>query len=784
MAKTQKTAKKTLNKIESIKKRDGSLTEFSLEKIVNAVWKGMKETGEGSEADALKVAKAVKMELDKLCADDIQKCIPTVEQIQDIVEKQLILHQFAATSKAYILYREKRAELRRLRGDVPREVREKVNESKKYFRNQLSEFVYYTTYSKWLPEKNRREAWVETIARYVDFMRENLGDKLTKKEYDEIQEYMLSMKALGSMRLLWGAGKAARATNVCAYNCSFIAPKEWQDFAEIMYVLMCGSGLGFSVERQNVELLPIIKRQTGEKLKTHVVGDSKEGWADAFVVGLKTWSEGKDIDFDFSQVRPQGARLATMGGRSSGPDPLRNLIDFARVRLLSRQGRRLTTLDVHDMCCKIGEIVVMGGVRRSALISLSELDDQEMKEAKNGQFYLSHPERMMANNSVVYNEKPTMNQFLDEWFNLVKAQSGERGIFNRGGLEKQLPARRWETFKKDLYDSGLNPCGEIVLKSKQFCNLSEVVARPDDTEKTLLDKVRVATILGTYQSSLTYFPYLSKEWRKNCEEERLLGVSVTGHWDAPALRNPKMLEKMRDLSIEVNKKYAKRFGVNPSRAITCVKPSGNGSQLFDSASGCHPRHSKYYIRRVRIENHNPLYLMLKDSGLKMYPEVGQSESTATTFVVEFPVKAPDGAIVKSDITALDHLEYWKMVKEHYTEHNPSVTVSVGDDEWLKVGNWVYENWDIIGGLSFLPKSDHVYKLAPYEEITKDRYELMAKSFPNIDFSKIVLYEYDDHTTGSKELACSAGKCEVDFTPTEVVTTSPAKVVSHKKKGKK
>ncbi|HPI24450.1 MAG TPA: ribonucleoside-triphosphate reductase [Candidatus Paceibacterota bacterium] len=602
---------------------------------------------------------------------------------------------------------------------------------------------------------------METVDRYVNFMRDNLGGKLTKKEYDEIRHNMLSMRAMGSMRLLWAAGKAAAATHVCAYNCSYIAPTDWRDFGEIMYVLMCGTGCGYSVEHQNVEQLPIIQRQTGEKLKTHVIKDSKEGWADAFVLGLRTWAAGKDIAFDYSEIRPQGARLKTMGGRASGPEPLRNLIDFSRAKMLTRQGRRLTTLDVHDIICKTGEVVVMGGVRRSALISLSDLDDQEMKEAKNGQFYISHPERMMANNSVVYNEKPTIAEFLDEWLNLIKAQSGERGTFNRGSLEKQLPARRWPIFKKDAQYSGLNPCGEIVLKSKQFCNLSEVVARREDTLADLADKVRVATILGTYQSTLTKFGYLSPEWRKNCEEERLLGVSITGQWDCPALRNPEAMKKLQKVAVETNKKYAKRFGIAQSTAVTCVKPSGNGSQLFDSSSGCHPRHAKYYIRRVRIERHNPIFLMLKDMGVPYHPEVGQTDANANTYVLEFPVKAPEGAVVKKDITAMDQLEYWKMLKENYTEHNPSVTVSVGEDEWLRVGNWLYENWDLVGGLSFLPRNDYVYKLAPYEEITKERYEMMAKDFPEIDFSKIVLYEYDDVTTGSKELACAGGTCEID-----------------------
>ncbi|HNZ55442.1 MAG TPA: ATP cone domain-containing protein [Candidatus Paceibacterota bacterium] len=768
MAKNIKTAQKTskkigtkVSKVTEVKKRDGTVVPFDESKITNAVLKAMKAVAEGGEKEATKVAAAVTTLISNTKKEQGKDYLPTVEEIQDLVEKELILQKYSSTAKAYILYREKRAEIRKQKGEVPREVKNLVTESKKYFRNQLSEFVYYTTYSRWIPEKGRRETWMETVDRYVNFMRDNLGGKLTKKEYDEIRHNMLSMRAMGSMRLLWAAGKAAAATHVCAYNCSYIAPTDWRDFGEIMYVLMCGTGCGYSVEHQNVEQLPIIQRQTGEKLKTHVIKDSKEGWADAFVLGLRTWAAGKDIAFDYSEIRPQGARLKTMGGRASGPEPLRNLIDFSRAKMLTRQGRRLTTLDVHDIICKTGEVVVMGGVRRSALISLSDLDDQEMKEAKNGQFYISHPERMMANNSVVYNEKPTIAEFLDEWLNLIKAQSGERGTFNRGSLEKQLPARRWPIFKKDAQYSGLNPCGEIVLKSKQFCNLSEVVARREDTLADLADKVRVATILGTYQSTLTKFGYLSPEWRKNCEEERLLGVSITGQWDCPALRNPEAMKKLQKVAVETNKKYAKRFGIAQSTAVTCVKPSGNGSQLFDSSSGCHPRHAKYYIRRVRIERHNPIFLMLKDMGVPYHPEVGQTDANANTYVLEFPVKAPEGAVVKKDITAMDQLEYWKMLKENYTEHNPSVTVSVGEDEWLRVGNWLYENWDLVGGLSFLPRNDYVYKLAPYEEITKERYEMMAKDFPEIDFSKIVLYEYDDVTTGSKELACAGGTCEID-----------------------
>ncbi|OHA88653.1 MAG: ribonucleoside-triphosphate reductase [Candidatus Zambryskibacteria bacterium RIFCSPHIGHO2_01_FULL_43_27] len=759
---------KRLN-INNIIKRDGSIVPFNMEKISIAVEKAMKAAGEYEERAPTKVAQAV---TDKLTAQKKENKLftPSVEGVQDLVEAELMLQKYPATAKAYILYRQNHAKMRKESQKVSSELIALEIESKKYFRNQLSEFVFYSTYSRWLEEKRRRETWMESIDRYISFMKENLGKKLTLAEYSEIREYMLEMKAMGSMRLLWSAGAPARASNVCVYNCSFIAPASWQDFAEIMYISMCGTGVGFSVERQTVECLPIIKRQTGKKKPVYLIGDSKEGWGDALALGMNTWAEGSDIEFDYSAVRPRGARLKTMGGRASGPDPLRNLLDFTRERMLLRQGRHLTTLDVHDIVCKIGEIVVAGGVRRSALISISDLDDMEMREAKNGQFYFSNPQRSMANNSAVYNEKPTMEQFLDEWINLAKSGSGERGIFNRGSLKRQLPARRWKIFEEGFWTSGTNPCGEIILKSKQFCNLSEVVVRPEDTEETLMEKIRIATILGTYQASLTKFPYLSPEWRRNCEDEALLGVSMTGQWDNKIVRDKQTQRRLKEVAIDTNRKYAKRFGINPSTCITCVKPSGNGSQLFDSASGMHPRHSPYYIRRVRIEGHNPLKRLLEDEGVPCVPEVGQTKESATTWVLEFPVKAPKDAIVKDDLTAHDQLEYWKVLKENYCEHNPSVTISVEPHEWLSVGNWVYQNWDIVGGLSFLPKSDHVYRLAPYEKITEERYLELMSRFPKIDFSKLVLYEEDDKTTGSKEYACVGGLCEIDVsTPAESKT---------------
>ncbi len=641
------------------------------------------------------------------------------------------------------------------------DLRSLVEESKKYFRSPLGEFVYYRTYARWIDEEGRRETWIETVDRYMSFMRENLGNKLTPQEYAEVRTMILTQSVVPSMRLLQFAGPAARRTNVCAYNCSFIAPTCLEDFAEIMYVSMCGTGVGFSVESKYIQKLPIIKQQTGEKCSTHVIDDSKEGWCQALVVGLKTWFDGKDISFDYSQLRPAGARLKTMGGKSSGPEPLRELLTFVRSKILSKQGQHLSTLDAHDIICKIGEIVVSGGVRRSALISLSDLHDYDLRDAKKGQFYYAEPQRCLANNSAVYERKPTVAEFLDEWVALVKSGSGERGIFNRGGLKKTLPARRVEFLGDDIESLGTNPCGEILLKSKQFCNLSEVIARQEDDEASLLKKIKYATILGTYQSTLSYFPrFLSKEWKENCESERLLGVSITGQWDCPAVRNPDTLRKLKEYSIEVNKEYAEQFGINQSTCITCVKPSGTVSKVFDTASGLHARHAQYYIQRIRISATDSLFAMLRDQGVPYHPEVGQSIDSATTYVLEFPVKSPDGAMLSENLSALDQLEYWKMVKENYTEHNPSVTISVGEDEWLSVAHWLYQNWDIIGGLSFLPRSNHVYKLAPYEEINEARYHELAKKLEHIDFSRIISYEINDETEVKNELACFAGACDI------------------------
>ena len=745
----------------NIQKRDGRVVSFEFEKVVTATFKAMTASNEGSHDEAVLVAHKVGGEMVRI-AKTYKNFLPTVEGCQDEVERQLILSDYVATAKAYILYRAERAKIRKEQGEVPAHVKKLAEESAQYFKNNpLGEFVYLRTYARWVESEQRRETWIETVDRYVNFMKKNLGDKLTTREYNEVREAILKQEVMPSMRAMQFAGAPAEKCNTCFYNCSFTAPVKIEDFAEIMYLSMQGCGVGYSVESENIQQLPQIEKQVPGKMATHVVADTKEGWCDALTLGLKTWYGGKDVSFDFSQIRPAGARLKTMGGKASGPEPLRSLLDFARERILKRQGRRLRNIDAHDIICKIGECVVAGGVRRSAMISLSDLDDEALRDAKKGQFYFTEGQRMLANNSAVYLLKPDTQTFLDEWTALVKSGSGERGIFNRGGLAQTLPERRLKQWKDGIYPSfGTNPCGEIILQSKQFCNLSEVVARADDTEETLLKKVRVAAMLGTYQSALTYFPYLSREWKKNCETERLLGVSITGQWDCPLVRDPKMLEKMKAVAIETNKKFAKRLSVPASTCITCVKPSGTVSQTVDCASGMHPRHAPYYIRRIRISATDALFKMLKDQGVPYFPEVGQTLENATTFVLEFPVKAPEGAICKDDVSALDQLEHWKIVKKHYTEHNPSVTISIGDDEWIKVANWIYENWDLVGGLSFLPRSNHVYQLAPYEAITKERYEELKKHTENLDFSKIVTYETVDETEVKNELACVAGVCDI------------------------
>ena len=754
----QNKAAKRKELLTAVRKRDNRLVPFELGKIVSAVTKALEETGEGSFDEAAVVAHDVATKLRTVAKKQVGY-VPDVESIQDEVERQLMRAGYMVTAKAFILYRDEHARMRQMESSVPSEVREKVTESGKYFASTYQEFIFYQFYARWRDDLGRRETWVEAIDRFMDYMRERLGSSLKESEYNEVREAIINREICPSMRLLWSAGDACRATNVCAYNCAYIAPTNWRDLSEIMYVSMCGAGCGFTVEPENVEQFPQIKKQTGKTKSAIVVEDSKEGWCEAYTKACELWSGGYDVEIDYSRLRPAGARLTTMGGRSSGPAPLRDLMEFTRGKMLSRQGRRLSTLDLHDIICQIGLIVVAGGVRRSALISLSSLDDQAMRDSKKGTFWNTEGQRSMANNSAVYEVKPTAAEFLEEWTSLVTSGTGERGIFNRGGLEKQVPSRRWAEIK-DISQIGVNPCGEIYLRPKQFCNLTSIVVRPGDDMENLKRKMRLATLVGTYQATLLDFGYLDQAWRDNCEAEQLLGVSITGYYDNEIVRNDDNLDALRAEAIKANKVYAKKLGANESKAITCVKPHGNSGQLLGVGSGMHPWFAKPYIRRVRISVNDPLLKLAKDQGVPMFPEVGYSTATATTMVLEFPVKAPECAIVAKDVSALTMLEEWKRLKTHFTEHNPSVTIYASDNEWLGIANFVYENWDIVGGLSFLPRNDHVYQLAPYEEISEAEYEKRAAALGTLDFSKLVIYEQNDQTTGAKELACAGGVCEI------------------------
>lgn len=1125
--------------MKTIIKRNGDSVPFQKNKIRSAVRKAFQASKESCdiERDSELISTSV---VERLISEG--RNTATVEQVQNYVEEALMKHQFFDTARRYILYRAERAQIRqKVSGD---KVSLLVKESAAYFnRDTMREFVYYRTYSRWIETLKRREVWIETVDRYMNYMKKQLSNKLTPSEYEEVRQAILNQEVMPSMRLLQFSGPAVDRCNVCAYNCAYTAPRSLEDLAEIMYISMRGTGVGWSVESKNVECLPMVSPQKNPPvLRHHVVADSAEGWCDAFLFALKSWFAGEDCSLDYSKVRPAGAKLYTMGGRSSGPRVLQELMEFSRSLILSRQGQKLRPIDVHDLICKIGEVVVSGGVRRclakgsrvlvkdpdtlskprekpveevspgdqvltfsgwkrvvrrwesgfqfvlriehshgvldctpnhrmavlfgsgflwkeagtlttedvlvypeerekeyvlspipisrilplpepvetydleveenhcfvcegvlvhnSAMISLSDYHDNDLRDAKKGAFWNTHPHRAMANNSAVYNSKPSAIEFMEEWLALAKSGTGERGIFNRQAILATLPERRKKTLsgytefggnpcvtadtwvhtvtgpqqvsdligvptlllvngqpvltkssgffftgykevftlrlkrgfsvrltenhpvcvknifgnqewrqvkdlspgdlvvlsnhrkcvqwngigtfeesyrmgdiffdnifrvdpertssefyrgllsrlfeetlqlsrpanqlfiiqrmlarlgvistvtgdcltvtgdnakvlldflgedtselkdlspepfvdevlsiepsgREDVYDvtvdqvfefcgNGirLHNCNEVVLQSKQFCNLSEVVCRPHDNLDSLIRKVRIATLLGTYQSTLTKFNYISPEWAQHQEQERLLGVSLTGQWDCPVVRKRKTLSILKQVALSTNEEYAKRFGINVSTAITLVKPSGTVSQMTDASSGVHPRFAPYYIRRIRISATDPLLRLMRDQGYPCYPEVGQNEENATTFVLEFPQKAPDNAICVKDVTALDQLKYWKKVKKYYVEHNPSVTIYVKPHEWLEVGNWIWKNWNYASGLSFLPYSEHVYQMAPYEEISSERYEQMVNSLPRIDFSKLIYYEYEDRTDVKRELACTGDKCEL------------------------
>lgn len=626
-------------------------------------------------------------------------------------------------------------------------------------------FIATSRYSRWKEEEHRRESWTETVGRTTDFfgnhMEKNYKGALPKAFWKEAFDAITNHEVMPSMRVLMTAGKALERENIAGYNCSFIAIDDQRAFDEALYILMNGVGLGFSVEAQYTAQLPTVNEHFEHTNSTIVVADSKAGWARGLRELIAMLYQGQIPRIDISNVRPAGARLKTFGGRASGPQPLVDLFDYTIGIFKAAKGRKLTPVECHGIMCKIAEVVVVGGVRRSALISQSDLNDYSMAHAKTGAWWNEHQEYALSNNSAVFYSKPVPGELMKFWTDLYESRSGERGIINMEGLRSKTDAPR-----RDLHRvQGLNPCGEILLRSKQFCNLTEVIVRSDDTLEDLKRKIRVATILGTVQSSLTDFKYLRKAWRDNCEEERLLGVSLTGQMDHPVLNGRKGVEileqwltEMKNVSIEVNEKYAKAMGINVSTAITTGKPSGTVSQLTDSASGGHKRHSPFYVRTVRGDNKDPITKMMIDLGIPHEPDVTKPDSTT---VFSFYQKAPEYAITREDTTAIEDLNVWLAYKKFWTEHNPSVTINVRDEEWLDVLNWVNTNWEFVGGISFLPYDGGTYRQAPYQEISEADYYLGIADFPtNIDWSLLSAYELEDTTTGTQELACVAGNCEI------------------------
>jgi ribonucleoside-diphosphate reductase alpha chain len=633
-----------------------------------------------------------------------------------------------------------------------------------YLPTEYQSFIHMSRYSRWLEEEGRRETWTETVSRLIVYFKNHIDvhykGVLKNKEWTELEEAILSLQVMPSMRALMTSGGALDRENIAGYNCSYIPIDSPKAFDEVLYILMNGTGVGFSVERQYADKLPTIPDQEFENTDDVIsVADSKEGWARAFRDLISFLYTARIPKISVTKVRPAGARLKTFGGRASGPQPLVDLFDFTISKFKEARGRKLSSMECHDIVCKTGEVVVVGGVRRSALISLSNLSDQRIRGAKMGEWWNENPQRALANNSVAYTEKPDPGIFMKEWLSLYESKSGERGIFNR----QSAKAKAAENGRRDAdWDFGTNPCSEIILRPNQFCNLTEVVCRSTDTMTTLVKKVKLATILGTIQSTFTNFGYLRKRWQNNTEEERLLGVSLTGIMDSVELNTidglAPRLEVLKQHAIDTNKELAKKLGIPQSTAITCVKPSGTVSQLVDSASGIHARHNPYYIRTVRGDNKDPLTEFMKASGIPNEPDYLKPEHQT---VFSFPMMAPKGSVCRKDMSAIEQLEIWKVYAKHWCEHKPSVTISVKEDEWIPVGAWCWENFEHVSGISFLPFSDHTYQQAPYQDIDEKTYKKLAKEMPtNINWNKLQDFEKEDNTKGSQELACTAGVCEL------------------------
>jgi ribonucleoside-diphosphate reductase alpha chain len=623
-------------------------------------------------------------------------------------------------------------------------------------------FIHTSRYARWLEEEGRRESFEETVDRYIDNV---VGDLVPKKVKKELKEHIMNLGVMPSMRSLMTAGPAANRDNTCMYNCAYLAVDNVKSFDEAMFILLCGTGVGFSVERQSIQKLPNIP-DLYDSDTTIVVQDSKEGWAKSLRQLIALLYAGEIPKHDTHKVRGAGEKLKVFGGRASGPEPLIELFEFVIATFKEAQGRKLSSIECHDIMCKIGEVVVVGGVRRSAMISLSNLSDDRMRHAKSGMWWERDGQRALANNSTCYTEKPDMETFMREWTSLVESKSGERGIFNRVASINQVMknGRRNHLLSTGaVIQFGTNPCSEIILRPNQFCNLTEVVIREDDTIGTLVEKVRLATILGTIQATYTHFPYLRKIWKDNTEEERLLGVSLTGIMDNQLMTLSNMglsetLESLRQIAIDTNKEWAEKLGISVAAAITCVKPSGTVSQMVDSASGIHARHNDFFIRTVRGDNKDPLTQFMKDMGIPWEPAFGKEDQTT---VFSFPMKAPEGSVTRNDMTAIEQLELWLIYQRSWCEHKPSVTINVKDHEWMEVGAFVYKNFDEMSGVSFLPHDGGSYKQAPYQDCTEEEYEAAVELMPkSIDWTRLAEYEFEDTTKGSQTMACTGGVCEI------------------------
>jgi ribonucleoside-diphosphate reductase alpha chain len=737
----------------TVAKRNGVEVPFDIERIQVAVQKCYDSLDITPATDAAIIVDNVAAVLGYRHMSSTE--VPTVEDIQDLVEGTLVGHGEYEAAKHYILYREQHAKDRALA--VPQDVRDLFWASADYFPTSLQQFQFFDKYSRYNWDLGRRETWIETVDRVIEYLswlvETNTTATMPEGALDRIHDAILNLDAMPSMRALSQAGEAAKRDGLAIYNCSYSTVDSIDTFVEALRISTAGCGVGYSVERQYVERFPRIQRQKGNAPKYHLIEDSAFGWAEALRIGLEAWFAGEDVEFNYGLIRPAGTPLKVKGGRASGPEPLRFVLDFCRSKVLSRQGSVLRTLDAHDMMCVIGGAAVSGGVRRTAMIALYSWDDHEMRDCKAGAI----PDyRWNANNSAVWPDGLSQVEVTDQMMAMIREGRGEPGIFSRENAIRTLPPRRVPA------EFGTNPCGEINLRPQGLCNLTIAVARYDDTVATLMEKVEIATIIGTIQSLATNFPGMRKEWVDNCVDERLLGVDITGQADCPLLdrvtdEGHRLREQLRAHAIEVNTHWAALLGINPSAAITCDKPSGNSSQLLDTASGIHRRWAPYYIRRTRVSGSTPVYKVLKEAGVPLSPENGSSVLNADTWVASWPVKAPEGALTRKDFTAVDQCAFWLLNKVAWTEHNPSVTITYQPEEILSLIQWVWDHRELIGGMAFLPADDAAYAQPPYEEISEAEYEEMVAAFPStVDFSLLYVYEETDMTEAAQTVACVVG----------------------------